>query len=93
MKGGNLVFVGGFVDVTDYVDVYMLASPWTGYFNFAYADGHVERYKWAGTSYTDPAPIEEAFMRLQTNVYYPGPDWDWISKRLFPGTRALYGDW
>jgi porin len=30
MKGGNLVFVGGFVDVTDYMDVYMLASPWTG---------------------------------------------------------------
>ena len=39
MKGGNLVFVGGFVDVTDYVDVYMLASPWTGYFNFSFSTG------------------------------------------------------
>ena len=39
IKGGNLVFVGGFVDVTDYVDVYMLASPWTGYFNFAFSTG------------------------------------------------------
>jgi len=39
MKGGNLVFVGGFVDVTDYMDVYMLASPWTGYFNFAFSTG------------------------------------------------------
>ena len=39
MKGGNLLFVGGFVDVTDYVDVYMLASPWTGYFNFAFSTG------------------------------------------------------
>ena len=39
MKGGNLVFVGGYVDVTDYVDVYMLASPWTGYFNFAFSTG------------------------------------------------------
>jgi porin len=39
MKGGNLVFVGGFVDVTDYVDIYMLASPWTGYFNFAFSTG------------------------------------------------------
>jgi porin len=39
MKGGNLVFVGGFVDVTDYVDVYMLASPWTGFFNFAFSTG------------------------------------------------------
>jgi porin len=39
MKGGDLVFVGGFVDVTDYMDVYMLASPWTGYFNFAFSTG------------------------------------------------------
>ena len=39
MKGSNLVFVGGFVDVTDYMDVYMLASPWTGYFNFAFSTG------------------------------------------------------
>jgi len=39
MKGGDLVFVGGFVDSTDYMDVYMLASPWTGYFNFAFSTG------------------------------------------------------
>jgi porin len=39
MKGGDLVFVGGFVDVTDYVDVYMLSSPWTGFFNFAFSTG------------------------------------------------------
>jgi porin len=39
MKGGKLVFVGGFVDTTDYMDVYMLASPWTGYFNFAFSTG------------------------------------------------------
>jgi porin len=39
MKDGNLVFVGGFVDVTDYMDVYMLASPWTGFFNFSFSTG------------------------------------------------------
>ena len=39
MKRGDLVFVGGFVDVTDYVDVYMLSSPWTGFFNFAFSTG------------------------------------------------------
>jgi len=39
MNGGNLVFVGGFVDTTDYMDIYMLASPWTGYFNFAFSTG------------------------------------------------------
>ena len=39
MKQGNLVFVGGFVDATDYLDVYMLSSPWTGFFNFAFSTG------------------------------------------------------
>jgi porin len=39
MKSGNLVLIGGFVDVTDYMDVYMLTSPWTGYFNFAFSTG------------------------------------------------------
>ena len=48
MNGGDLVFVGGYVDVTDYVDIYMLASPWTGFFNFAFSTG----------SATIPAPNE-----------------------------------
>ncbi|CAN0606070.1 unnamed protein product, partial [Ectocarpus sp. 12 AP-2014] len=34
---GNWTFVGGFVDTTDYLDVYTLASPWTGFFNFAFS--------------------------------------------------------
>lgn len=75
----------------DWIDKLMIWD--TGHFNFAFADGHVERYKWAGTSYNDPDPIEVAFMRPQTNVYYAGPDWDWISERLFPGSRSLYGGW
>ena len=70
-----------------------LATYDTGYFNFAFVDGHTERYKYAGTSYTDPDRIEVAFNRNQTDVYYPGPDYDWIQKRLFPGSRAIYGDW
>jgi porin len=39
MKAGELVVVGGYVDATDYLDVYMLASPWTGFFNFAFSTG------------------------------------------------------
>ena len=31
--------VGGWVDATDYVDVYALASPWTGFTNFAFSTG------------------------------------------------------
>ena len=81
----------------DWID--QLMTDDTGYFNFAFADGHVERYKWAGTNYrpigAPPISIEVAFNDpgQLTNVYYPGPDWDWVSERLFPGSVALYGDW
>ncbi|MDG1977498.1 MAG: type II secretion system protein [Phycisphaerales bacterium] len=77
----------------DWIDQLMIWDE--GHFNFAFADGHVERRKWAGTSYTNPEPIEVAFNSSTqlTNVYYPGPDWDWVSERLFPGSAALYGGW
>ena len=36
---GKWAFVGGFLDVTDFVDVYLLASPWTGFNNFVFSTG------------------------------------------------------
>lgn len=36
---GKGVAVTGFLDVTDYVDVYLLASPWLGFVNFAFSTG------------------------------------------------------
>jgi len=39
MKGGDLVLLAGWLDTGDYVDVYMLASPWTGFFNLAFSTG------------------------------------------------------
>jgi len=36
---GRLEIVGGMIDTTDWVDLYALASPWTGFFNFAFATG------------------------------------------------------
>jgi len=36
---GKGAFVAGFLDVTDFVDVYLLASPWTGFMNFAFSTG------------------------------------------------------
>jgi porin len=35
----NITLVAGFLDVTDYVDVYAMASPWTGFMNFAFSTG------------------------------------------------------
>ena len=90
-RGHNINGWGIWPDHPSWIDKLATFDP--GYFNFAFVDGHTERYKWAGTSYTDPDSIEIAFNRPQTDVYYPGPDYDWVSARLFPGNRALYGDW
>jgi porin len=44
LAGGRVTLLGGFLDATDYVDVYALASPWTGFLNFAFYEyfKHVE---------------------------------------------------
>jgi porin len=36
---GKWAAVIGFLDVTDFVDVYLLASPWTGFNNFVFSTG------------------------------------------------------
>jgi porin len=36
---GTWAFVAGFLDATDFVDVYLLASPWTAFNNFVFSTG------------------------------------------------------
>lgn len=36
---GKWTFVGGWTDVGDYVDVYMLGSPWDSFMNYAFSTG------------------------------------------------------
>jgi len=36
---GKATVVAGFLDVTDFVDVFAMASPWTGFMNFAFSTG------------------------------------------------------
>jgi porin len=36
---GNATAICGWIEVTDYVDVYLLASPWTGFNNFVFSTG------------------------------------------------------
>lgn len=36
---GKISFVAGLLDATDYLDAYVLASPWTGFLNFAFSTG------------------------------------------------------
>ena len=39
LNGGRITLLGGYLDPTDYLDVYALASPWTGFLNFAFSTG------------------------------------------------------
>jgi porin len=39
LNDGKATIVAGMLDVTDFVDVYAMASPWTGFFNFAFSTG------------------------------------------------------
>jgi porin len=39
LRGGRLEVIAGMLDVTDWVDAYALASPWTGFYNFAFSTG------------------------------------------------------
>lgn len=39
LNDGRTTIVTGLLDVTDYVDVFALASPWTGFMNFNFSTG------------------------------------------------------
>jgi porin len=39
LKQGNIEIVAGMIDTTDWIDVYALAPPWTGFTNFSFATG------------------------------------------------------
>jgi porin len=39
LNDGRSTVMAGFFDATDYVDVYAVASPWTGFVNFAFSTG------------------------------------------------------
>ena len=39
LNQGRLEIIAGFIDTTDWVDIYALASPWTGFSNFVFATG------------------------------------------------------
>ncbi len=39
LNDGKATILAGMLDVTDFVNVYALASPWTGFFNFVFSTG------------------------------------------------------
>jgi porin len=41
---GRATFVGGYLDVTDYVDTFIGGSPWTGFLNLAFSTGSASMF-------------------------------------------------
>jgi porin len=44
LNDAKATLIGGFLDVTDYVDVFALGSPWTGFMNFAFSTGSASAF-------------------------------------------------
>lgn len=61
---GKWATVAGFLDVTDFVDVYLLASPWTGFNNFVFSTGS------AATDLPNDATLGLAVGGMITNKIY-----------------------
>ena len=44
VNDGRATFVGGYLDVTDYVDTFVGGSPWTGFVNLAFSTGSASMF-------------------------------------------------
>ena len=77
INGWGLYIGGGGV----WIDKLATFNP--GKFNFGYMDGHTAAYNWVGESEAVNYDLEYAFNLPETNVYFPGPDYEWIYQRVF----------
>ena len=60
-----------------------LATFNPGRINFCYLDGHTAQHVWTGVSPDTWYDLEYAFNLPQTDVYFPGPDYDWMLRHIF----------
>ncbi|MCH2138458.1 MAG: type II secretion system GspH family protein [Phycisphaerales bacterium] len=60
-----------------------LATFNPGRINLCYLDGHSAQHVWTGVSPYVNYDLEYAFNLPQTNVYFPGADYEWIRQHIF----------
>ncbi len=86
---GKATAIGGWIDVTDYVDVYLLASPWTGFNNFVFSTGSA-----AMDLPNDAALGAGAGGMIAENVYVQAGVVDALSDPTNPldGFESFFGD-
>jgi porin len=64
LSNNRIEIVAGFIDTTDWIDVYALAPPWTGFTNFSFATGS------ATIAPPDEAAIGAYFNAMLTDDIY-----------------------
>ncbi|MCK5276871.1 MAG: carbohydrate porin [Cyclobacteriaceae bacterium] len=86
---GKMEIAAGFIDVTDWVDLYALASPWNGFFNFALATGSASMFL------PDDATIGAYISAMITKHLYVSAglsDANSISTDPFKGFETFFND-
>jgi len=86
---GKATVVAGFLDVTDFVDVFAMASPWTGFMNFAFSTGT--------TTMALPGDATLGIaggMMLSDDYYIVGSlaDMNSVSSKPFKGFDSFFND-
>lgn len=71
----------GVMGNTSYIWVDKLCNWNPRHFNFSFADGHVEPFK-----YVSPKEDVDYYFTLPANsIYFETPDYDWVVMHLYPG--------
>lgn len=86
---GKMEIAAGFIDVTDWVDLYALASPWNSFFNLAHSTGSVSMYL------PDDATIGAYVTAMITKHLYVSAglsDANSISTDPFKGFETFFND-
>jgi porin len=105
--GGKWAAVAGFLDATDYVDVYLLASPWLGFTNFNFSTGSAAMDlpneaavgAAAGGMITDRIYVQAGFTDANSDPTEPFDNllkendfFKWVEIGFVPSQQALYFD-
>jgi len=86
---GKATVVAGFLDVTDFVDVFAMASPWTGFMNFAFSTGTTTM------ALPGDATLGAAGGIMLTNELYMVAslaDMNSVSSKPFEGFESFFSD-
>jgi porin len=107
LAGGKATVVAGLLDATDFVDVYLMASPWTGFNNFVFSTGSAATDLpndaalglAAGGMVTEKIYLQAGFADANSDPTDPfdslasdGDFFKWVEVGFTPGQDKVYFD-